>query len=647
MRFGNCGWRVCCAIVAFLAVVSIVPAQAVEISFVLNHTTYNETNNRTGYHYVLRVSDPSILVHEKSTLELRGMDGLLSQGDATDWRNAGFTSSTATWIHYAPDGPVPFGEFLYFDVIADTDLTEPGVITYELDAEQGQIGTVEGPVAKDAPPAYKVSGTVYLDGDGSGGLYDPATDDILRGVTVSLVAADGSIVATTTSNSSIDLVGEGYIGNYVFPDVAPGNYTVVVASTVVIAGETLYATTATEQSISVVDASVRPVDFGYMPEPTYSISGTTFIDSDNNGVFDDGEQILAGVNLQLLDAGGNIVAQTTSGAAIFGTDGSYLGNYIFHDVPAGVYTVVAPQTVGELEITTTDTQTVEVVDADITGVDFGYLHPGDVPVDELVDVIAVVFFDANMNGKFDAGEMGFELVGVTLSGDASSSMNTDGDGYAFFGKYGVGGYNIAVTDGGALKLLDYWHTTTPISYNFTIDADTNGPLVFEFGFYPDTDKIRSGDIIGLNRTIGFWSSNIEKAIRGQTNGVQVSKHNLLQWLAEIEDLFLDEPYDFGEDKLARALWYLTPRDSGNSPEARLARQLLAAELNWVAGFRSSEPALEAMMLWWAEWVYNYQPSMAGEVAEFIDWWNNLGNAGGSGLSALDGSIGDEDTKRVE
>jgi hypothetical protein len=48
-------------------------------------------------------------------------------------------------------------------------------------------------------------------------------------------------------------------------------------------------------------------------------------------------------------------------------------------------------------------------------------------------------------------------------------------------------------------------------------------------------------------------------------------------------------------------------------------------LNYVSGYSSSEPALEGAILWYAEWVRNFSQSEAGELAAFIDLWNNLGN----------------------
>jgi len=378
------------------------------------------------------------------------------------------------------------------------------------------------------------------------------------------------------------------------------------------------------------------VDFGYAPEPLYTISGTIFIDYDRDGVWDTATEdplSHAGPLQLLVDEDGNVVAQTfPSFLPITGENGAYLGNYIFTDVPAGAYRVVAPPTAGELgtlEITGPTEKPANVVDAIVTGVDFGYIDPNYTqPVE--VEVLGYVFFDANRNGQLDDFELRFEDIGVTLSGAASQTESTDAEGLADFGTHDEGDYTMAVTDGGAEKLLTYWQTTTAVSQDFTIDEDTEGPVVRYFGFYPDVNEIikdiNDDGITGGNHTIGFWQHNVTRALMNATNGIQVSRSDLLIYLDEVEALGpYDDPFDFGANNLQKALWYLSPGASGNSPTAKLARQLLAAELNWVSGYSSSEPALEAAILWYAEWVYNEDVGNAGDTASFIDRWNNLGN----------------------
>ncbi len=500
-------------LVVFLVIGCIASAFG-ESDLYLAKTTYSAGNGRITYSYVLDVSDPGALVAGVSRMHMTGMAGVLAQGDALSWRNAGVTATSAQWL-YEMAGP--FTRFAYFDIIADGDVSEPGPVSYDV---EGEGGTAEGPVAKSAPATCTVSGTVFIDWNRNG-VYQPPDEDRLADVEVELLNDAGQVLATATSIA---------------------------------------------------------------------------------------DPILSG-------------------------GGQYVGNYLFEDVPAGSYTVRAPLAVGnvdQLEITTAPEVAVVVADAPFTGVDFGYVDPNyQGPID--VEVLACVFFDVNRNGQFDAFELSLEEVGVTLTGGPSVvTLQTDGDGLADFGTHDEGDYSIAVTDGGGYGLLEYWTATPADSYDFAIDADTESPLVFYFGYYPDICTIVTAighcEITGTNNTIGFWKDNAKLAMQGRTKGAQVTSEALLQYLAAVEALGpYEEPFDLGDNTLWKAFWYLHPGLSGNSPLEKLDRHLLAAELNWVSGYSSSMPKLERVVLWWAEYVRNEDQGLAGRMAWFLDVWNNLGN----------------------
>ncbi len=614
---------------------TLTPARAqFDATLRLARTLHSPSNNRITYSYELTVSDPTARVAQETTLHMSGMGGVLAQGDALYWRNAGFTEETADWVFVEPN---PFPLTRYFDIIADASRTTTDLVDFDFDGEGGNDdgGTVLGPVPLE-PPTWEVSGSTFVDNDGNG-AYDSSVDDVLDGVTVSLLDGDGNVVATTVSNGALHDGDGNYIGNYRFTDVEAGDYTVEAPTSVTTAEGTLNASTPISQDVTVVDADVRDVDFGYVPEPTYTISGTVFLDLDTNGDWDsDVEPRLQDVVVELLDADDNVIATATSSLTPILGGGQYLGNYLFEDVPTGAYTVRAPASAGDenrYEITTSTEVEVTVSDTIVTEIDFGYVDTYVVPTE--VEVRARVFFDANRNGVFDSHEMGFDGIGVTLCREAGDvTQQTDDDGFTDFGVQGLGDYCIEVTDGGEYGLLEYWTSTTGTSWEFTITEDSESPLDFYFGFYPDTCKIERdlGDgITGCNHTIGFWRHNCRSAIRGKHCGVQVPRATLLAFLAAVEDLGpYDDPYDLGDSKLARAYRYLHPRRSGNRPIDKLLRQLLAAELNWVSGFSSSMPKLEWAIIWWGEWVANNDPSMAGRVADHIDRWNNLGNTGDCG-----------------
>lgn len=107
---------------------------------------------------------------------------------------------------------------------------------------------------------------------------------------------------------------------------------------------------------------------------TYSISGTVYIDANNNQTQDLDEPAISNTTVQLLDASGNVIASAFS-------DGN--GDYTFSGLVAGDYTIYVPEGTpneeGDFNEDLTDyfntpyTSTpVSIVDTDVSEIDFGY-----------------------------------------------------------------------------------------------------------------------------------------------------------------------------------------------------------------------------------------------------------------------------------
>ncbi|MGI9601166.1 MAG: SdrD B-like domain-containing protein [Acidimicrobiales bacterium] len=159
---------------------------------------------------------------------------------------------------------------------------------------------------------YVISGTTWVDTDRDG-VIDPEETNELAGVTVTLLDADGNVVATTETDAN---------GAYEFPPVAAGEYTVVQGQ------PSQYASsTPNELTVTVVDDDVPGNNFG---EHGSTVAGRVWDDLDGDGVDDANEPGVAEVTVNLLDADGNVVATTTTGP-----DGSYR----FDDVLPGDYEV--------------------------------------------------------------------------------------------------------------------------------------------------------------------------------------------------------------------------------------------------------------------------------------------------------------------
>lgn len=319
------------------------------------------------------------------------------------------------------------------------------------------------------PPAH-LGDLVWEDANGNG-LQD-AGEAGLAGVEVQLKAANGDVVATTTTDAS---------GNYHF-DVAAGTYSVTVKAP---AG---YAATAPVQGAdgaldSDIDASGNTglinlaanttnnnVDAGlYRPA---TLGDTVWYDTNRNGVQDGGEGGVAGVRVTLLDAAGQ-----PAGTAVTDAD----GHYQFSNLKPGAYSVQFDKaTLPANYLFTAQGQGADrALDSD-ANVDTGVtaqvvLASGD-SVQHLDAGLVIqqstvgdrVWEDRNGNGVQDAGEAGIDGVVVNLkdaNGNVVASVTThDGGQYGFTVDPGTYSVAVAPPDG-------YVFTAAGQGANGALDSD--------------------------------------------------------------------------------------------------------------------------------------------------------------------------------
>ncbi|MFC0406608.1 SdrD B-like domain-containing protein [Roseomonas elaeocarpi] len=316
-----------------------------------------------------------------------------------------------------------------------------------------------------------LSGLAFTDTNGDG-IRD-SNDPGLTGVTVQLLNAAGTVVATTTTGTG---------GAYSFTGVAPGQYQVQFAApsgTVFTAqnqgtNDTIDSDVnpATGRSALLTLASGTPVT--NISAGTYvpvSVSGVAFTDTNGDGIRGTGEAGTAGVSVQLLNNLGNVVATTTSGAD---------GAYSFTGVVPGTYQVQFAAPTGTV-FSAQDQGTNDAVDSDVsstgrtatftlasggsvTNLSAGTFTPATISG-------GAAFTDSNGNGIRDSGETG-------VAGETVQLINAAGTVVATTTTGANGAYSFTGVAPGSYQLQFVAPTGTVFSpqdqgTNDAVDSDVN------------------------------------------------------------------------------------------------------------------------------------------------------------------------------
>ena len=297
---------------------------------------------------------------------------------------------------------------------------------------------------------HRLSGKVYYDANESSSFDNG--EDPFKDITVELLGADGSVVATTTTDAD---------GNYSFTGLDAGTYTVKVTK----AGDIAELTQTEDPDGTKDNASgaitlnadnpVREnVNFGYIKK--HAISGKVYLDQNRDKTKNTGDIDLSGVTVNLLDKDGNVVGTTT-------TDKD--GNYSFTGLNDGTYTVQVDKTgpLADKEQTEdpsgkTDSRSQAITftrtDPDVTNVNFGYA--------EDYTVSGTVYKDKDRSESLNNSEPGFDGITVNLLGEDGqvvATTTTKADGTYSFSKLPAGKYTVKVEPSDLLK--SYEQTEDP------------------------------------------------------------------------------------------------------------------------------------------------------------------------------------------
>ena len=292
---------------------------------------------------------------------------------------------------------------------------------------------------------HRLSGKVYYDANESSSFDNG--EDPFKDITVELIGADGSVVATTKTDAD---------GNYSFTGLDAGTYTVKVTK----AGEIAELTQTEDPDGTKDNASgaitlnadnpVREnVNFGYIKK--HAISGNVYLDQNRDKTKNTGDIDLSGVTVKLLDKDGNVVGTTTTDAD---------GNYSFTGLNDGTYTVQVDKTgpLADKEQTEdpsgkTDSRSQAITftrtDPDVTNVNFGYA--------DNYSIHGLVYRDGDRDETHGATEKGYANQTVELrdkDGKVVATTTTDENGAYSFSKLPAGDYTVKVVKDGALTDLD-------------------------------------------------------------------------------------------------------------------------------------------------------------------------------------------------
>ncbi len=233
-------------------------------------------------------------------------------------------------------------------------------------------------------------------------------------------------------------------------------------------------------------------------------------------------------------------------------------------------------------------------------------------------ISGTAFFDINGNGVQDRDEPGIPGVDMTLLRNdlTVDTTVTDANGdYLFDCLYPV---EYVVQSG----LPEGMVRTTPESLTETASASD-----VDFGYNLDDDWFVGKYANGY--TIGFWKTNLDKAIAGETRGVQVSRATLESYVAMLSTFAL-EPLNPKTLQEASAILSST----GSDPVALLAKQLMASEFNYANGaYIGGSKTLTYLFLYRGEFLLKYAAYYdASVLLEAKDWYDAYNNTHGGMLT---------------
>ncbi len=427
---------------------------------------------------------------------------------------------------------------------------------------------------EDLSDVDKISGTVYLDADGSRtftGLDVPiplVTIELWSDVNQDGIFGDFEVFMGTTVTDA-----NGY---YEFPNLPVGSYLVrqVVPSA-------LTAVTDIEEPDPRTDDRTIHVEMLFLDVtgndfldagPLLVLGDRVWLDENSDGVQDAGEAGIANVLVQLYDSTGNTLLRSIR----TDSEGQYLfgqlvpGTYVVKVDPASLPALLAANPTFDRDGVGTPSVASAITLSDHEGVfdaDFGYnWNPtSDVTGNTGLGVIGDrVWVDTNGNGIQDPGESGLGGVTVALRNagldgifgtgdDTTTSTTTAADGSYIFTGLTPGAYRVSVT-GGVGAYIPTGDPDQPGVACTVCDAMTTTPILLgpgdvylnaDFGYRPVPSSFAS-----ISGTIWFDANANQQGPAGTPGGTDSESVIPGVSVALIRDLNGNGLWDAGEPLIA-------------------------------------------------------------------------------------------------
>lgn len=258
--------------------------------------------------------------------------------DGTNYTPTGVTTTTDANGHYKFTNVAP-GKYRivetqpagYFSVgasagnvngVVDGVVTTPDILS-EISVLGGE-DVVHNDFAESLPNS--ISGKVVVDNNGN--CAANPSNPPLAGVTIQLLDKNGNVVQTTTTDANGNYKFQGLMaGTYTVHKLTPAGYFDEDSDVGSLGGNSLDASTL---GSIVLTSALNGTDYDFCELLPVSISGRVLVDQFGNCETNPSNPPLAGVTVQLLDAGGHILQTTTTDAN---------GDYQFQGLMPGTYTV--------------------------------------------------------------------------------------------------------------------------------------------------------------------------------------------------------------------------------------------------------------------------------------------------------------------